>query len=84
MISVAQYAGRHSAWVVRKDANILMERINEAIESYETEIRELKSIISNLEAGLNEEKCANKALVCQMNRLQGMVEAFEICVKARK
>ena len=83
MISVVLYAGRHSEWVVRKDANILME-INRAIESYETEIRELKSIISNLEAGLNEEKYANKAQERELNRLQGMVEAFEICVKARK
>ena len=83
MTSVVLYADRHSVWVVRKDVNILME-INRAIESYEDEIRELKSIISNLEAGLNEEKYANKALERETNRLQGMVEAFEICVKARK
>ena len=84
MTSVVLYADRHSVWVVRKDANILMEQINEAIESYETEIRELNATIFNLRQELNEERFTNKAQERELNRLQGMVEAFEICVKARK
>ena len=55
-----------------------------AIESYETEIKELKHIISQLETELNDEIYANKLKDREIARLEGMVEAFQIVVKARK
>lgn len=55
-----------------------------AIESYEAEIKELKHTISHLETELNDEIYANKLKDREIARLEGMVEAFGICVKARK
>lgn len=54
-----------------------MSEIERAIESYEVEIRELKSELRLAKAEIR--ACEDENL-----RLQGMVEAFEICVRARK
>ena len=61
-----------------------MSEMERAVESYEAEIKELKRSISEMEIALSEERLTNKNLEREFNRLQGMVEAFEICVRARK
>ena len=54
------------------------------IESYEAEIKELKNINIEMQNELNCMDSLIKSQEREILRLQGMVEAFEICVKARK
>lgn len=68
-----------------------MDEMVRTIESYEDEVKELKHCIAKLQSDLQNAKAeiraGNTELNAQANeiiRLQGMVEAFEICVKARR
>ena len=86
MTNAVLFAERYSAWVVGKDANI-MEDMQRLID----ENRELKMAVSRftdecerltgeLKDALNEISDKGHYIA----KLEGMVEAFEICVKARK
>lgn len=86
MISVVLLAERYSVWVARKDANI-MDDIRKLMD----ENKELKMAISRytdecerLTGELKECELEIKAKDLAIERYMGMVEAFEICVKARK
>lgn len=83
MTSVVASADRYSVWVVGKDVVIMSEEIR-TIESYEAEIKELKNINIEMQNELNCMDSLIKSQEREILRLQGMVEAFEICVKARK
>lgn len=83
MISVVLLAERYSEWVARKDANIMENILRE-----NQELKESLSRFTDECEGLTKELkvCESELKVKDIHiaRLQGMVEAFEICVKARK
>ena len=86
MTSVVVSADRYSVWVVGKDANFM-----EDIKTLQDENKELKMVIQKhtneyerLTEELRECNLEIQEKVRYIEHLRGMVEAFEICLKARK